>query len=67
MVIKWEGSSLVPKGRLFPILEPKSRFPRGVFIFWFGLKILVSWVPSLQFVPVVNDFPSLPRINNLFD
>ncbi|KAH0743109.1 hypothetical protein KY290_031102 [Solanum tuberosum] len=66
-ILEWKGSSLVPMGRLISYLKARKMISKGCLYHLVWVKDSSSETPTLESVPVVNEFPEvfpedLPRV-----
>ena len=56
LVIEWEGSSLVPKGRFISYIRSRKLISKRCLYHLVKVKDSNLEGPSLHFIPVVNEF-----------
>ncbi|MDV3205138.1 MAG: hypothetical protein Q8883_02655, partial [Sweet potato little leaf phytoplasma] len=59
LVLEWEGSSIVPKGRFISYLKARNLISKGCLYHLVWVKDSNSKKPSLQSIPMVNEFPEV--------
>ena len=57
LIIEWEGGSLGPKGRFISYLRAQKLISKGCLYHLVWVKDSNSKGPSIEFVPMVNEFP----------
>ncbi|XP_070025837.1 uncharacterized protein [Nicotiana sylvestris] len=61
--VEWKRDNVVPKGRLISYLKAVKMIKKGCVYHLVQVTDTNTETPSLEFVPVVNEFPDeLPRI-----
>ncbi|XP_059294514.1 uncharacterized protein LOC132047494 [Lycium ferocissimum] len=58
-VIKWEGNVVVPRGRFISYLRARKMIFNGYIYNLFRVKDSDGQTPTLQSIPIVNDFPEV--------
>ncbi|XP_060182450.1 uncharacterized protein LOC132612133 [Lycium barbarum] len=58
-VIEWKGNSVVPRGRFISYLKARKMISKGYIYHLVRVKDSDAQTPTLQSVPVVNEFPEV--------
>ncbi|WMV58939.1 hypothetical protein MTR67_052324 [Solanum verrucosum] len=58
-ILEWKGSSLVPIGRLISYLKTRKTISKGYLYHLVRVKDSSSETPTLESVPVINEFPKV--------
>uniref|UniRef100_M1AKE8 Retrotransposon protein n=1 Tax=Solanum tuberosum TaxID=4113 RepID=M1AKE8_SOLTU len=58
-ILKWKGSSLAPMGRFISYLMARKMISKGYIYHLVRVKNSSSESPTLESVPVVNEFPKV--------
>ncbi|XP_059277631.1 uncharacterized protein LOC132031721 [Lycium ferocissimum] len=58
-VIKWEGNSIVPRGRLISYLKARKMISKGYIYRLVRVRYSDAQAPALQSVSVFNEFPEV--------
>ena len=58
-ILEWKGSSLAPMGRFIPYLKARKMISKGYLYHLVRVKDSSSESPTLESVPVVNEFPEV--------
>ncbi|XP_070040251.1 uncharacterized protein [Nicotiana tomentosiformis] len=57
--IKWEGNNVIPKGRFISYLKATKMIRKGYIYHLVRVTDTTAEVPTLESVPIVNDFPDV--------
>ncbi|XP_075076654.1 uncharacterized protein LOC142163281 [Nicotiana tabacum] len=58
-VLEWKGDAVAPKGRFFSYLKARKMISKGYIYHLVRVKDADAQIPTLQSVPIVNEFPGV--------
>ncbi|XP_070025994.1 uncharacterized protein [Nicotiana sylvestris] len=66
-VLEWKGDAVTPRGRFISYLKARKMISKGYIYHLVQVKDAYAQIPTLQSIPIVNEFPEvfpedLPRI-----
>ncbi|XP_070054452.1 uncharacterized protein [Nicotiana tomentosiformis] len=59
LVVEWKGDDVMPKGRFISYLKATKMINKGCIYHLVRVMDTDAEVPTLMFVPVVNEFPEV--------
>nr|XP_009758075.1 PREDICTED: uncharacterized protein LOC104210804 [Nicotiana sylvestris] len=58
-VLEWKGDAVTPRGRFIPYLKARKMISKGYIYHLVRVKDADAQIPTLQLVPIVNEFPEV--------